>query len=146
MSQLREYCPQQYLDDFDAFAAQMQAQGDPTGAGELREAMAHLSLEDDETSSFCQWHVPAAELRPLLSVDAQTASLQVDRRPLTAMVAGLAQEVDHPAVDLGHQLVAIRRGQEAVRANGVAVLVQHSQQQLEVRPRTVRAREWKNQL
>ena len=48
MSQLREYCPQQYLDDFDAFAAQMQAQSDPTGAGELREAMAHLSLEEKE--------------------------------------------------------------------------------------------------
>ena len=48
MSQLRDYCPQQYLDDFDAFGAQMQAQGDPTGAGELREAMAHLSLEEKE--------------------------------------------------------------------------------------------------
>lgn len=45
------------------------------------------------------WHVPADELRPLLSVDAQTSTLRVDRRPLASMVEGLAQEVDHPAVD-----------------------------------------------
>ena len=47
------------------------------------------------------WHVPAADLKRIVSVDAADAALRVDRRPLGAMVAGLAAGIDRPAVDAG---------------------------------------------
>ena len=72
-SQLREYCPSQYLDDFDAFAAQMQAQSDPTGAGELREAMAHLSLEEKE-ALLAQLNDPTAPSRSTCATGARRAT------------------------------------------------------------------------
>ncbi|MBW3632565.1 MAG: VanW family protein [Chloroflexi bacterium] len=47
------------------------------------------------------WHIPPDDLQPLLSVDPATSNLRVDRRPLQALVAGLAAEIDRPAVDAG---------------------------------------------
>jgi len=45
------------------------------------------------------WHVPADNLQPLLGIDPATSNLRVDRRPLHSLVAGLAAEIDHDAVD-----------------------------------------------
>jgi vancomycin resistance protein YoaR len=47
------------------------------------------------------WHIPPDDLQPLLSVDPATSDLRIDRRPLQALVAGLAAEIDRPAVDAG---------------------------------------------
>ena len=47
------------------------------------------------------WHIPPDDLQPLLSVDPATWDLRVDRRPLQALVASLAAEIDRPAVDAG---------------------------------------------
>jgi vancomycin resistance protein YoaR len=65
----------------------------------LPQALAAVDAPLVVTAGESVWHVPAAALQPLLSVDSATSALQVDRRPLTAMVEGLAQQVDHPAVD-----------------------------------------------
>ena len=54
-----------------------------------------LSFED------AIWHIPPDDLQPLLSVEPATSNLRVDRRPLQALVAGLATEIDRPAVDAG---------------------------------------------
>ncbi len=51
---------------------------------------------DDST-----WHVPAANLQPLLSVDPGTQTLSVDERPLRAMVTELAAQIDRDASDAG---------------------------------------------
>jgi vancomycin resistance protein YoaR len=45
------------------------------------------------------WHVPPSALQPLFSVDPATSVLQIDRRPLTTLVEGLAAEVDRSAED-----------------------------------------------
>ena len=47
------------------------------------------------------WHIPPGNLRPLLSVDPATSDLRIDRRPLLALVVGLAAEVDRPAANAG---------------------------------------------
>jgi vancomycin resistance protein YoaR len=47
------------------------------------------------------WHIPAANLRPLLGVDPATSGLRVDQRPLHTLVTGLAAEIDRDAVDAG---------------------------------------------
>jgi vancomycin resistance protein YoaR len=47
------------------------------------------------------WHIPAADLRPLIGVDSATSNLRIDRRPLLALVETLAAEVNRPAVDAG---------------------------------------------
>jgi vancomycin resistance protein YoaR len=65
----------------------------------LPQALAAVDAPLVVTAGESVWHVPAAALQPLLSIDPSTSALQVDPRPLTAMVEGLAQEVDHPAVD-----------------------------------------------
>ena len=54
-----------------------------------------LSFED------AVWHIPPDDLRPLLGVDPATSALRVDRRPLEALVADLAAEIDRPATDAG---------------------------------------------
>lgn len=45
------------------------------------------------------WHVPAANLQPLLSVNPETQALSVDERPLRAMVTDLAAQIDRDASD-----------------------------------------------
>ena len=45
------------------------------------------------------WHIPSTSLRPLLGVDRATMALEVDRRPLSALVESLAAEVNRPASD-----------------------------------------------
>ncbi|MGH2617637.1 MAG: peptidoglycan binding domain-containing protein, partial [Thermomicrobiales bacterium] len=47
------------------------------------------------------WHIPAADLRPLIGVDPATSNLSIDRRPLVALVETLAAEVDRPTSDAG---------------------------------------------
>ncbi|MEZ4561365.1 MAG: VanW family protein [Thermomicrobiales bacterium] len=47
------------------------------------------------------WHVPAANLQPLLDVDPATQALSVDERPLRAMVIELAAQIDRDASDAG---------------------------------------------
>ncbi len=47
------------------------------------------------------WHIPAANLRPLLGVDPASSELLVDRRPIAALVESLKAEVDRPASDAG---------------------------------------------
>ncbi len=54
--------------------------------------------------------------------------------------------VDHPAVDDGHQLIAIGRGQQAIEGDSPPGLVEHAAQQLEVRLRTDRMRKGRNEL
>ena len=64
---------------------------------------ANAAVDDPVILSFDDaiWHIPPDDLQPLLSVDRATSSLRVDRRPLQALVAGLAAEIDRPAVDAG---------------------------------------------
>jgi vancomycin resistance protein YoaR len=45
------------------------------------------------------WTVPAESLQSLLVVDPATSRLDVDRRPLVALVNQLATEIDHPAAN-----------------------------------------------
>lgn len=47
------------------------------------------------------WHVPAANLQSLISVDPGTQALSVDERPLRAMVTELAAQIDRDASDAG---------------------------------------------
>jgi len=65
----------------------------------LPQALAAVDAPLVLTAGELVWHVPASALQPLLSADSATSALRIDRRPLAAMVEGLAQEVDHPAVD-----------------------------------------------
>ena len=58
---------------------------------------APLVITGDEAT----WHVPAANLQPLLSVDPATQTLSVDERPLRAMVTELAAQIDRDASDAG---------------------------------------------
>jgi vancomycin resistance protein YoaR len=53
------------------------------------------------SGDYATWHVPAANLQPLLSVDPETQTLSVDERPLRAMVTELAAEIDRDAADAG---------------------------------------------
>jgi len=45
------------------------------------------------------WHVPARDLTRIVAVDPTTTDLRVDRQSLETLVAGLAAEIDRPAVD-----------------------------------------------
>ena len=78
---------------------------DPAGvtaaslAPSLPEAKAAVDAPLLITAGNAVWHVPAEALRPLIGVDLATSQVQIDRRPLTALVADLAAEVDHPAED-----------------------------------------------
>jgi len=45
------------------------------------------------------WHLPARDLNQIVAVDAATTALRIDRQALTGLVAGLAAEIDRPAVD-----------------------------------------------
>lgn len=47
------------------------------------------------------WHVPAASLQPLVSIDPSTRTLVVDERPLRAMVSDLAAQIDRDSADAG---------------------------------------------
>jgi vancomycin resistance protein YoaR len=66
----------------------------------------HLSIASDAVDASLTlsavefvWHIPAENLRPLLSVDPATSALRVDRRPIEALVETLAAEVNRPASD-----------------------------------------------
>ena len=45
------------------------------------------------------WHVPEADLKRVVSVEARAAAVRVDPRPLTALVRDLAATIDREAVD-----------------------------------------------
>ena len=47
------------------------------------------------------WHVGEADLKRIVSVEPTRAELRVDRAPLTALVEGLAAEIDHAPTDAG---------------------------------------------
>ena len=54
--------------------------------------------------------------------------------------------VEHPTIDGGHELVALRGRHETIRPDGVAVVVDHPDQQLVVRARALRAGERQDEL
>ena len=68
-------------------------------APRLTEAQAAVGAALVLAAGDAVWHVPAADLRTVVAVDPATAELRVDRRPLTALVAGLSSEIDRAAVD-----------------------------------------------
>jgi vancomycin resistance protein YoaR len=80
---------------------------DPAGitaaslAPSLPEAKAAVDAPLTLAADDAVWHVPAASLQPLISVDPATSALRIDRRPLTTLVQGLAPDIDHDAVDAG---------------------------------------------
>jgi vancomycin resistance protein YoaR len=45
------------------------------------------------------WHIPPAELQPLVVVDPGTTQIHIDERPLQTLVQNLASQVDRPASD-----------------------------------------------
>ena len=68
-------------------------------APNLPEAQAAVDAPLVLAAGDAVWHVPAADLRPLIGVDPATAGVRIDRRPLTALVESLATEVNRDAVD-----------------------------------------------
>ena len=94
-----------------------------------------LAQEVGEGSSLSDWPE---------KLIANTSALPLEQ--LGVRLERLDDVVDHPAIDHRHQLVAVRGRQEAVRADGLAVLVDHAQQQLEVRARALGGGERQDQL
>jgi vancomycin resistance protein YoaR len=70
-------------------------------APSLPEANAAVDAPLILSAGDATWHVPAADLRPLIAIDPETSAVNIDRRPLAALMEQLAAEVDHPAADAG---------------------------------------------
>jgi vancomycin resistance protein YoaR len=69
--------------------------------GALPEVSAAVDAPLTIVGGESRWHIPEADLQPLLSIDAMSGDLLVDAAPVEALVESLAAEIDHDAVDAG---------------------------------------------
>jgi vancomycin resistance protein YoaR len=80
---------------------------DPAGitaaslAPNLPEAHAAVDAPLTLAAGDAVWHVPPDGLRALIGIDPATSKVQVDRRPLTALVERLTAEINRDAVNAG---------------------------------------------
>ena len=70
-------------------------------APNLPEADAAIDAPLTLAAGDALWHVPPDGLRALIGIDPTTSKVQIDRRPLTALVETLAVEIDHEAANAG---------------------------------------------
>lgn len=73
------------------------------------------------TAESASWHIPVADLQPLFGFDAGTSSLDVDSRPLRALVTNLSAEVNRDPVDAAITVDELGRLATVPAVNGAVV-------------------------